>query len=159
MRVIVDSREQLPYCFDKYQVEIVTSALPAGDYSLIGFESQIAVERKTLDDLIACLMNSNRARFERELTKLRNYDLAAVVVEASLLDVSRGNYRSRMNSHSALQSIVAFQVRYRVPFVWAGNRAGGEYMTFSLLSKYLREIEQARAAKVQAVCRSELDQL
>jgi hypothetical protein len=45
-----------------------------------------------------------------------------------------------MKAHAALQSIIAFQVRYRIPFVWAGNRAGAEYMTFSFLAKYLREI-------------------
>ncbi len=47
-----------------------------------------------------------------------------------------------MKSHAALQSIFAFQVRYRVPFIWAGNRAGAEYVTFSLLEKYLAEIQK-----------------
>lgn len=45
-----------------------------------------------------------------------------------------------MKAQAALQSVFAFQVRYRVPFVWAGNRAGAEYVTFSLLEKYLSEI-------------------
>ena len=85
-------------------------------------------------------MNSNRDRFERELARARHYDLFAVAVEANLADVSQGRYRSEMKPQAALQSIVTFQVRYRTPFVWAGNRAGAEYMTYSLLSKYLREI-------------------
>jgi len=45
-----------------------------------------------------------------------------------------------MKPRAALQSIITFQVRYRVPFVWAGNRTGAEYMTYSFLAKYLREI-------------------
>jgi ERCC4-type nuclease len=142
MKIVIDTREQAPYSFDKYQVEVTTGGLPAGDYSLPGFEDRVAIERKSLDDLIGCLMNSNRDRFERELSKLRFYDFAAVVVEAPLEDVSRGRYRSEMKSHAAVQSIVTFQVRYRVPFMWCGNRDGGEYITHSLLSKYLYEIHK-----------------
>jgi DNA excision repair protein ERCC-4 len=122
-----------------------------GDYSLPGFEDRVAVERKALEDLISCLMGSNRDRFERELYRGRHYDLFAVVVEATLSDVLRGHYRSGMKAHAALQSLIAFQVRYRVPFVWAGNRNGAEYITYSLLSKYLREIGERfkQATKVQ----------
>jgi DNA excision repair protein ERCC-4 len=73
--------------------------------------------------------------------------LFAVVVEANLADVSRGRYRSDMRPHAALQSIIAFQVRHRVPFIWAGDRKGAEYITYWLLAKYLREIgEQHRQA-------------
>ena len=142
MKILIDTREQLPYAFERYQVDTMPATLPAGDYSLPGFEDRAAVERKSLDDLIACLMGANRERFERELARARHHDLFAVVVEATLLDVSRGKYTSNMNSHAALQSILAFQVRYRVPFVWAGNRPGGEYVTHGLLSKYLAEIEK-----------------
>lgn len=142
MVILQDTREQLPYSFDRYDAEPMPAALPVGDYSLPGFEDRAAIERKSLDDLVGCLMGANRERFERELARGRHYDLFCVVVEATLLDVSRGRYCSKMNSHSALQSIVTFQVRHRVPFLWAGNRTGGEYMTFSLLEKYLYEIRK-----------------
>ena len=62
------------------------------------------------------------------------------MVAAPLSAVSRGQYRSEMRVEAALQSLITFPVRYRVPFVWCGNRAGAEYMTHGLLSKYLREI-------------------
>ncbi len=140
MRILIDSREQLPFTFGGYEVTPEVAALPVGDYSLPGFQDRIAIERKSLDDLVGCLMGDNRKRFERELSRGAFLDLFAVVVEASLADVSQGRYRSEMKAKSALQSIITFQVRYRVSFVWAGNRAGAEYMTYSLLTKYLREI-------------------
>ena len=142
IKIIVDTREQAPFTFQLFQVETERAALPAGDYSLPGFENHVAVERKALNDLIACLMNGNRDRFERELAKLRFYELAAVVVEASLEDVSKGRYRSEMKAQAALQSIFAFQVRYRVPFVWAGSRAAAEYVTYGLLEKFAAEIRK-----------------
>jgi len=154
MRVVVDTREQAAYCFAKYEAQAERGTLPAGDYSLPGFEDRVAVERKELGDLIACLMGKNRERFERELARLRAYDFSAVVVEASMQDVAEGRYRSEMKPHAALQSLLAFMCRYRVPFIFAGSRSGAEYATFWLLSKYLREIEErykaATRAKVEA---------
>lgn len=140
MKILVDSREQQPFLFRAFEAEPETATLPVGDYSLPGFQDRVAIERKSLEDLISCLMNSNRDRFERELARARHYELFAVVVEAPLSAVSRGQYRSEMRVEAALQSLITFQVRYRVPFVWCGNRAGAEYMTHGLLSKYLREI-------------------
>jgi len=142
MRILVDSREQNPFLFEGYQAVPETATLTIGDYSLPGFADRVAIERKELNDLISCLMNGNRERFEKELARGRHFELFAVVVEASLADVSQGRYRSEMKPHSALQSIITFQVRYRVPFVWAGNRAGAEYYTYWTLAKCLREIEE-----------------
>ena len=140
MRILIDTREQEPYTFTGYEAATEPATLPVGDYSLPGFQDRAAVERKSLNDLIGCLMGKDRERFERELARGRHYDLFMVVVEASLADVSQGRYRSDMKPQAALQSIITFQVRYRIPFVWAGNRAGAEYMTYSFLAKYLREI-------------------
>ena len=71
-KILFDSREQLAYGFERYDCEVMQAALPVGDYSLPGFEDRIAIERKSLDDLIACLMGTNRDRFERELAKSRH---------------------------------------------------------------------------------------
>lgn len=139
MIILTDSREQAPYLFTGYDVETQLMSLPVGDYSLPGFTDRVSIERKSLGDLIGCL-TTGRDRFERELARGRVYDFFAVVVEASLADVYNGKYQSAIAPQSALQSLVAFQVRYRVPFVWAGNRASGELMTHSFLAKYLREI-------------------
>lgn len=142
MRILIDNREQAPFSFTGYEAHPEPATLPVGDYSLPGFQDRAAVERKELNDLISCLMNGNRERFERELARGRHYDLFAVVVEANLVDVAQGRYRSDMKPQAALQSIITFQVRYRVPFMWCGNRTGAEYVTYGLLAKYLREIRE-----------------
>lgn len=141
----------MPFAFQGYEVDPEPATLPVGDYSLPGFEDRAAVERKSLDDLVGCLMGKGRDRFERELARGRHYDLFVVVIEASLADVSQGRYRSDMKAHSALQSIITFQVRYRVSFAWCGNRAVAEDVTYSMLQKYLREIGERykRAVKGQ----------
>jgi len=148
--VIADTREQRPYDFTGYDVQIIQAGLPAGDYSIPGCESIVAIERKTLDDLINCLMVKNRDRFERELGRLRPYHVSAVVVEASWEDISRGRYTSNMNPQSALQSVIAMQVRHNVPFMLCGDRSGAQYVTHGLLSKYAYEIgKQYKAIQME----------
>ena len=60
-------------------------------------------------------------------------DAFAVVCESSWLELSRGEYRSRLNPHAACQSVLAFAGRYRVPFLFAGSRSAAEYMTWGFL--------------------------
>lgn len=155
LHVIIDTREQLPFPFasDKYPSQVERGTLKTGDYSLAGLEHCVAIERKSLDDLIGCLI-VGRDRFERELDRARSLECFAVVIEASLEDVSRHRYNSRMDPHAALQSVLAFQVRYRCPFVWAGTRAGAEYATYWTLEKYQREREE-RELEAKAVAELE----
>ena len=154
INIIVDSREQMPYSFEQWGVNVQRAGLDAGDYSLLGFESQVAVERKSINDLVSCFMGKNRGRFERELARLRSYELAVVVAEATLYDLARGRYLSGIKPEAALQSMTAFHVRYGIPFLFCGDRAGGQYMTYSLLSKYLYEIDKRFRQAWEAAARA-----
>lgn len=141
MRVIVDSREQAPFTFagefyQKHGVEVEAGTLTIGDYSLAGLTDRVAVERKSLSDLVQCL-GRERQRFERELQRGAALDAFAVVVEASWLDLAGGNYRSQLKPHAACQSVAAFMGRYRVSFLFAGSRAAAEYVCWSFLRQYL----------------------
>ncbi len=152
MLILVDTREQLPFAFQDFPgIETARVALPVGDYSLPGFEDRVAIERKGLDDLVACLKNPNRDRFERELNRAKSYELFAVVIEANVDDVRKCRYRSAMKPASVMQSVFAFQVRYRIPFMFAGSRANAQEITHSLLSKYAREITM-RFEQLSAEC-------
>ncbi len=134
---MIDSREQEPFSFAGYPVEAVAGTLNAGDYSLPGFSDRVAVERKSLGDLIGCLTH-DRARFTRELEKLRGYESAAVVVESGFDALASGQYHSRMNPESAVQSVISIMQKYRMPFFFAQRRADAEQFTFDFLRHYFR---------------------
>jgi hypothetical protein len=150
--VIVDSREQAPYNFthERYgNVVVEVGTLDTGDYSLAGLADRVAVERKSLPDLVACL-SRERDRFERELQRAASLDAFAVVVEASWADLAGGKYRSQMNPHSACQSVLAFTCRYRVPFLFAGSRDGAEYACWGFLRQYLETARKRWGSIVKA---------
>jgi ERCC4-type nuclease len=149
MRILIDTREQDGHDFDGYDCTVATASLPTGDYSLDGLAHRIAIERKSLADLIGCL-TGERSRFERELARGKGLDLFCVVIEASFSDLTAGNFRSRMNPHAAAQSLIAFQVRYGTSFMWAGSRQAAEYLIFWTLQKYLSEATKTLAAITKA---------
>lgn len=139
MRLVIDSREQLPLDFTKWpDVQVEVAGLSLGDYALKGLETRAAIERKSLDDMVGSL-SSGRERFESELTRARGFALFCIVVEASMQDVAEHRYRSKMSSESVLQSLFTYQCRYNVSTIWAGSREGAAYVVKSLLAKYLRE--------------------
>jgi ERCC4-type nuclease len=117
-RIVVDTREQKPYDFENS----LRCALPAGDYSLEGLEHCIAIERKSMDDLVHTLL-AGKCRFRVELEKLQAYDYACIVVEGSLTDVLAGSYRSQVRPESLLGMICAVQLEYQpVHVVFCGDR-------------------------------------
>lgn len=140
MTILIDSREQLPFAFSGKSFEDVTTeraTLATGDYSLAGLTDRVAVERKSLPDLVACL-SRERGRFERQLERGRQLEAFAVVVEAGWEDLAQGRYRSKLNPHSACQSVLSFSARLGIPFFFAGSRAGAEYATAGFLRQYLK---------------------
>lgn len=146
LRIICDSREQNGYTFAEFSdVLATTGTLATGDYTLAGFADKVAVERKELPDLIACL-SCDRDRFTRELERLRGFEAAAVVVEARYSDIQAGRYRSKMQPAAATQSIISIMGQYRLPFFFAGDRQGGEQFTRDFIRHYHRHaVERYKA--------------
>ena len=151
MTILVDSREQKPFNFEheRYDVKIQPGTLITGDYSLRGLEDKVAVERKSLPDLVQCL-GRERSRFEKELLRGQALDAFAVVVEGSWSDLANGNFRSQINPHAACQSVLAFMARYRTAFLFAGSRAAAEYVAWGFLRQYLEGARKRWKAIVAA---------
>jgi len=140
--VAVDTREQRPYPFPRCEVK----ALKTGDYSIVGLESQIAIERKTKKDAYASL-GRGRARFERELERLSRFDYSAIVIESSLPEFLHPPSFSRLHPKAAVNSLIAWTVKYRVGVFFAGDRRHGHALTRQLLEKYWRYYQERSDAR------------
>lgn len=140
-----DTREppHTRYGFDSTRFTLTVKKLDAGDYSLVGFENEVAIERKTLGDFIRSI-TIERPRFFRELELLKTYRFAAVVVEADLADLAVGNYRSAASPESVLGTVFAICTRF-VPVFFCGDRVEARRMTEGLLRRFWLD-ERARCA-------------
>lgn len=143
--IVIDTREQQPY---RFLCESVRSALKTGDYSLIGLETTIAIERKSPNDFIGCI-TASRERFENELSRADSLERFWVVIESTLTSIEKGLYRSRVNPESVLGTLAAWSNRHKVSFVFADNRQTGQKMTERLLKHAWLEHLKKQAANHQ----------
>ena len=141
--LVVDTREPQRGGWDSYfETPTVRDTLKTGDYSVLGHENSIAVERKELGDLISCL-TSSRSRFERELERSRDLDFFCVICEGTYRQLFDGLYRSKMNSKAAWESVATFEVRYKIPFYFMGSPELAAAKCQSLLLKFWREQQKS----------------
>ena len=135
--VVIDSREQKPFRFENS----VVKALDSGDYSLLGYEDRISVERKTHADLFASL-GKGRRRFERELQRLSKLDYAAIVIETGLPSLMRQPPFSQMNPKSVVNTLLSWSIKYGVHVFFAGDRKHAKALTYRILEKYHRHVTE-----------------
>ena len=146
MNVICDTREIPRTAWQFSEDVIVTRAtLASGDYAPAGFESVFAIERKALGDLVACC-TWERGRFLRECERLSNYDFATIIVEASIDDVARRNYRANVHPASVIGSVVAFHIDYGIPTVWAGSPVAAARIAERLMRRFVAKRSQSEVA-------------
>lgn len=148
--IVVDSRETLPFKF--IGETTITKKLDSGDYSLVGFESVIAIERKSGTDFLGSI-SSDRERFKQCLERLSSYERAFIVVECqldSLMDGieikrnSRGkegirpNVKQKVGLHpnSLFGTVVSIITRYHIPIIFSKNRKEAERFTLEILKKF-----------------------
>ena len=151
-RVVVDTREQLPYT-DWQDREPVSAKLDQGDYALEGLDGLLVVERKSLDDFVGCC-GRERDRFERELERLREIvRWPFVVIEATPQDVAKHNYHGFMEPAAVVASPLAWALDYDVHFIWGGDRAHANAIVrrlFNVLEERVKRMRpKVRARKVK----------
>lgn len=141
--IVVDSREKCPWTF--CNLRSISGSLSAGDYSLENLTHLISIERKSLDDLLACI-GRERDRFKRELQRLRGYRFRCLVIEASYSDLERGEWRSQLKPSHVLGSLAAWTVQYSLPIWLAGDHQAAGRFAEKFLYQAARCIAQENAA-------------
>lgn len=139
--VIIDTREQAPFDFSRFENWIQgtrVQTVPVGDYTVEGMEGVLALERKSLNDLVATLMH-NRERFLRMCEKLAEYKYKAIIVEASYEDV-KSPYPGEMaaaHPNGVSGSLDALEVKFGIPVIYTSRyKALAEEKAASWLSKH-----------------------
>jgi DNA excision repair protein ERCC-4 len=135
--VVVDTRESRPYLFDSSVVEVRRAALAAGDYSLVGSETRVAIERKSLDDFVNTLIHA-RDRFRAELDILQTYDYAAIVIEANVDDLLAGRYESDAAPAALFGIWCSIITDRRIPAYFLSDRQTAQFAVQQMLARLHR---------------------
>ncbi len=120
--VLIDTREQTP--LDVLPLKSQRATLVTGDYSALGLESFIAIERKSLSDLVGCI-GRERERFEKEMQRILSYPIRALVIEADWCQIEMKSYPGSVHPNAVLGSLMGW-IAQGVPVIMIGDhtRAG-----------------------------------
>jgi ERCC4-type nuclease len=139
---IIDTREQRP--LDLAPLATITGTLNTGDYSVVGLETIIAVERKELSDLLGCV-GTERERFEREVLRLLAYPVRCLVVESTWSEIEAAEWRSKITAAAAVGSLLGWMAM-GLPIIMAGDhQRAGRFVAKMLFTAARRRWREARA--------------
>ncbi len=146
-KILVDTREQLPYKFPKKQME--TIGLPYGDYTIEydgkSYLDQIVVERKSRVGELFSASGSSRDRFERELEKMRDVKYKWIMCEFDFMEMTNNPPPGLLEISVVYGSIASWQIKYNIPFIFTGNRQN----TRNLLWKYFYNFTKYEILKLK----------
>lgn len=147
MIILIDTREQTPYFYDKSEhpdfknLELKTATLKTGDYSIQGMSSpgagpSITIERKNPADLFSS-MGTDRKRFEREIIRMSRFTFAALVTEIDYYGIFNDPPElSQMLPKSVFRSMIAFAQRWNIHVYPCPGRGFAEKTTLILLKRF-----------------------
>jgi DNA excision repair protein ERCC-4 len=139
---LVDTREQLPLDLSPLQMESAT--LSTGDYTVRALEGIVAIERKSLSDLVGCI-GVERERFEREMQRIIAYPCRALVIESSWPEIEAGEWRSRVTPAAVIGSLLGWSAA-GVPLLLCGDhQRAGQFVSRMLYIAARRRWREARA--------------
>ena len=139
---IVDTREQLP--LDLTPMRVRTATLDTGDYSLLGCEHVIRIERKSLDDLLGCV-GRDRERFDREVARLLAYPVRVLLVESTWPEIERGEWRGKITPEQAIGSLLGWQVAGLAVHMVGDHSRAGKHAARLLYTVAKRRYRELRA--------------
>lgn len=132
MIILQDTREQNPWDFSFYGFTQQRQTLKTGDYTLVGYEDILCIERKRTTGEIAINIGSKSKPFYAELTRMGSYKYRFLILEFSEQDVSefpkgsgipyKTQAKLRISANFILSSITKISNEYGVNVIFAGSR-------------------------------------
>ncbi len=134
MKIIRDTREKLEHGWAFCDHEVIDSKLESGDYSLVGLENIVTIERKKSPGEVAGNIGSGRVRFNKELVRMSKFELAYIICEFTLeqaLDFPRGSdipkrlmKYVRVGGKFLVKTLSSYEELYGIKVIYAGDREG-----------------------------------
>lgn len=126
--VLVDTREQDPLPLHANHPNWIGGerrvALKTGDYTVEGMEGLLALERKSLADVVACTVTSRR-RFLAERRRLARFRWKAILVCASFEDIKSGfddfDIPSDVHPNAVCGTLDAIEAKFGIPVIYTST--------------------------------------
>ncbi len=168
MVILVDTREQknqhIIEWFDENNIKWKSEKLDSADYSFIlpdyselGFDKQIMVERKgSINEIIGNLLQDT-TRFRKEFERMTDYQrqhINIVLEDFTIKKVLNGTYISKVNPKAIMGLFMTFMIDFKLP-CWFITKAESGFTIYSIL-KYelkteLRKIQKEEKNNIKTI--------
>lgn len=128
--ILIDDREKKPWQFDTMYFKTMEKRLPVGDYSFVGYEDQIVVEKKSgLLEFIKDISGGYRKTFKAFLSKLSKVPHAYILIEDDLCNAAKVlrnlpihvRKKIKINEYSINYWIIKIEIEYNVSVIFIGK--------------------------------------
>jgi ERCC4-type nuclease len=148
--VVRDTREQKGYFFKKFNTcnGTIQKKLDTGDYSILGMEDKVCIERKASASELAINLGKGKFAFLNEIERMRDYEHKYIVCEFSMEDLMKFpegakvpkelKTKVKITGKYMLRCLMEFAVFYDVHVFFAGSERGA----FDLISSLLKRINE-----------------
>lgn len=145
--IIKDTRERDGWTFEPYQKckGMIDHVLKTGDYSIVGMEEIVCIERKASSSEIAINVGSDRVRFYKELERMRAIPHKFIICEFSCSDLLRfpdgaGIPKNKlpmikMTGRTIMKFLIEIQMEYNVQILFCDNPSNAFTTAFSILKR------------------------
>lgn len=144
--VAIDTREKKPWeLLDPKIIEHEVRKLDTGDYTVIGLEDKLCIDRKASVSEIAT--NITQKRFVKELERIKEFPHAFIIIEATaqeLLDYPHSSdlppkvkNKIRINGKFLMKCLTKMQIKYGFNVIFAGDRDTAETIAINLMADVL----------------------
>jgi len=104
--IIQDTREQKGI-FKSSDV-IIERGLKTGDYSIVGFEDKVTIERKSIPDLYGSV---KRDRFEREIERMKKMEWAGLLIEGPEDEVMKKQMFGKIVPRQVYGALTSYEIQ------------------------------------------------
>lgn len=120
--IVIDSNEQNPLKFGK--IPTVTKKLDSGDYSILGMEYSVCIERKSQSDFYGSIVGDGRERLYLLFERTRHVGFKAFVIECEEAEILTPELtRSGVKPSSVYATISSWEVKHGYHFYYGNRRA------------------------------------
>lgn len=139
--IIIDTREQKPWLFEEHTTSNLK--LDTGDYSILGLENIVAIERKR--NVAEVANNITESRFDDVIDRLSKIKYAFILLEFDLEDILKYPIGStipkrlwnkiRITPNFIIKHILDLQLEHNIKIIFCGNSFNAEKIATSILRR------------------------
>lgn len=145
--VIQDTRERNPWDFEKFGLKQYVGKLSAGDYSIMGHEDKIIIERKFSTGELYTNLIKKYTVFKKELNKLATFDEKYLILEFPLSymlsfpansGIPQKHWRKLNANSQFLMSRLESLNDYNITIVFNDSRLMAELKVLEIFNEYIK---------------------